>query len=97
LQQIFLFDHFVGAAEQGTQQVHGEQFRGLEIDDQLPLCGLLHRQVGGLFALENAPEWSPGLKVASSDRTVSDEKLDHNVLELRVIHSMAGFPPSQPG
>jgi hypothetical protein len=28
---------------------------GLEIDHQLDLCGPLHRQVGGLFALENAP------------------------------------------
>jgi hypothetical protein len=32
-----------------------------------------------------------------SDRFVSEEKLDHNVLELRIIHSTAGSLRSQPG
>jgi hypothetical protein len=51
----------------------------------------------GFSPLRMRPEWSPGLKVASSDRFVSEEKLDHNVLELRIIHSRAGSPRSQPG
>jgi len=41
-----------------------ERFRGLEVDDQLVLGRRLHRQVGGLLALEDAidiaggaPEW----------------------------------------
>ena len=35
---------------------HGEakRFRGLEVDDKLNFCGLNHRQVGRLFALEDA-------------------------------------------
>ena len=40
------------------------RFRGLEVDDQLVLGRRLHRQVGGLLALEDAidiaggaPEW----------------------------------------
>ena len=34
--------------------VEAERLGGLEIDDQLDFRGLLDRQVGGLFALQNA-------------------------------------------
>ena len=34
--------------------VEAERLGGLEVDDELELGRLLHRQVGGLLALENA-------------------------------------------
>src|SRR6266545_5058554 len=48
-----LLEHLVGAAEQ--RERHGEAQRpgGLEVDEQLDLGRLLHRQVGRLVALEN--------------------------------------------
>jgi hypothetical protein len=48
-----LFNDLVGAAEE--QEWHGkaERLSGLEVDDQLDLGGLSHRQVSWLLALEN--------------------------------------------
>src|SRR5262245_6837944 len=48
------FDHLVGEREQLVRRVEAERLRGLEVDDQLDFCDLLHRQVGRLFTLENA-------------------------------------------
>jgi len=39
-------DHLVGAAEQAQRERNTERLRGLEIDDKLNFCDLLHRQVG---------------------------------------------------
>jgi len=64
------------------------------VDPELMIRMLL---VGYCFGIRSERRLSPGLKVASSDRFVSEEKLDHNVLELRIIHSRAGSPRSQPG
>src|SRR5262245_32309135 len=47
-------DHFVGAAEQRDWKSDAERMGGLEIDDQLGFCGLLHREVGRLLAFEDA-------------------------------------------
>ena len=49
-----LFDHLVGGREQCRGHGEAERFRGLEVDDKLNFCGLNHRQVGRLFALEDA-------------------------------------------
>src|SRR5436305_7159268 len=50
------FDHLVGAREQVRRNFKTEHPRGLRVDDQLELGGLLDRQVGGLGALENAAD-----------------------------------------
>ena len=48
------FDDFVSAGKQCRRDCKAERFRGLEIDNQFKLGGLLHRQVGGFFAFEDA-------------------------------------------
>ena len=47
-------DHLVGAREQRRWHVEAERFGGLEVDHQLILGGVLHRQISRLLALENA-------------------------------------------
>ena len=49
-----LFDHLVGATEQGERDCETKHLRDLEIDDQLDFHRLLHRQVSRLLALEEA-------------------------------------------
>src|SRR5262249_38912179 len=43
-----LLDHLIGQEEQGRGQRQPERLGGLEVDDQLELGGLLHRQLGGV-------------------------------------------------
>src|SRR6185437_10181192 len=52
-----LLDHLVGAAQQCNRKDKAKRFRGLEIDDQFGVRGLLDRQVGGLLALENTARY----------------------------------------
>src|SRR6516164_1876911 len=47
-------DHLVGARDERWRHVKAERPGGFEIDDQLIFGRRLHRQVGGLLALEDA-------------------------------------------
>lgn len=51
-----LFDNIFGAEQGRGRYRNAERFGGLEVEDGLDACGLLHGQVGGLFAFENAAE-----------------------------------------
>jgi hypothetical protein len=46
------FDHLVGAGDQRWRHLQPERLGSLEVDDQLELVRLLHRQVCGLGALQ---------------------------------------------
>jgi hypothetical protein len=46
-------DDLVRPHENRLRDRQAEGLRGLEVDDQLELCGLLNREVGGLRALQN--------------------------------------------
>ena len=49
-----LFDHLVGGREQRLWNFEAQRLGGFEVDHQLVLGRRLHRQVGGLLALEDA-------------------------------------------
>jgi hypothetical protein len=49
-----LFDNLIGAAKQREWHCEAQRLGGLHVDDQFNLRDLLHRQVSGLLALENA-------------------------------------------
>ena len=49
-----LFDHLISKGEQLRGNFEAERLSGGQIDDQIKLGRLQHRQVGGLLAFENA-------------------------------------------
>jgi hypothetical protein len=58
-----LLDHLVGAREHRCRQVEAERLSGLEVEHRLVFRRRLHRQVGGLFALEDAVDVVGGTSV----------------------------------
>ncbi len=61
--KVELFDHLVGASEQGERHGDAERLRRLQVDNQLDLGRLLHRQVGKLFAFQDAARVDAGKAV----------------------------------
>src|SRR5262245_49241504 len=53
LQQIFLFDHLVGAGEERRWHSNAKRLGGFHINDQLETSRLLDRQIGGPGAFED--------------------------------------------
>src|SRR5215216_361123 len=49
-----LFDHLVGAGEQGRRHGEAEGLGRFDIDDELEFRGLLNRQIGGFCTLQDA-------------------------------------------
>src|SRR5215831_1676315 len=68
-----LFDHLVGAGEQGRRDFEANRLRGLEIQDKLEFRGLLDRKVTGLGALQNLVDAStaPGRSLRSAGKARS--------------------------
>jgi hypothetical protein len=58
--KVELFDHLVGASEQGERHGDAERLRRLQVDNQLDLGRLLHRQVGRLFTFQDAARVDAG-------------------------------------
>src|SRR5215471_4625706 len=62
-----LFDDILGAFQQRERKFDPERFCRFEVDGQLNSCDLLHREVGRLVALENAPGVDANLAVKIAD------------------------------
>src|SRR5262245_27879692 len=68
-----LFDHLVGEREQRWRQFNAERLGGPEVDEKHEVGRLQHRQVAGLFAVENPAHIGAGLAIAVSDvRPITD-------------------------
>src|SRR5207244_9412076 len=61
------FNHLVGTAEHRDRHGDAERLCRLEIDEQLNFGGLLHRQVCGLLAFEDAPGIQAGQPILLLD------------------------------
>ena len=83
-QTPLLFDHLVGAAEQEGWHGETERLRSLEVDDQLELRGLLYRQVGWLFALEDAA----GVDASKTERVRITASVAHQAASRRELAQM---------
>jgi hypothetical protein len=51
---IALFDHFVSNGDQSRRNLDAERPRSCQIDDEFKPARACYREIGGLFALEDA-------------------------------------------
>src|ERR1700730_300275 len=73
-QNAALLDNLVGAGEQRRRHREAERPGGLQIDDELELDRLLHRQVGWFLALEDAADVNASLaNCISNARSVAHQ------------------------
>src|SRR6516164_602074 len=62
-----LLDHLVGRGQQRFRDGEAEGLRRFKIDDQINFRDLLHWEIGGLLAFENAPGIDASLTVLIAD------------------------------
>jgi len=68
-QTAALFDQLVGTGGQVPRHLNPERPRSLEVDNQLKLCRLHHRQVARFRSLEAADVVSSAMRLASPTPT----------------------------
>src|SRR5947209_596254 len=85
LRLAHLLDHLVGAGGQTWRHLDAERPRGLEIDHQLVFGRRLHRQVGRLFAFEDAIHVRSGTAVlVSKIRSIRHQAASSGDVALKV-------------
>src|SRR5438128_9849170 len=79
-----LLDHFVRPPQQRLRYRQPDRLGGLDVDDQLALCGPLDEEVGGLSALEDLVGVLSGAAPHVQDvHTVRDETTRFHILPER--------------
>src|SRR5262249_62399903 len=62
--KVPLFDHLVGAGEEGFRNRKANRFRGFDVDNEFELGGLIDWQVGRRGAIENASYVDSGATIS---------------------------------
>src|SRR5262249_10500765 len=95
-----LLDHLVGDGEHAWRNCEVERFGGPEVNHELELGGLYHRQIGGLRALKNSADIDAGLAIAlHGARAIAQQAtgLGKFATEVERRHRMARRISDDPG